>query len=249
MRVVGPLMKHSALFVIAILALPFALMLRKAVTADGPAPANPAEERKARSRSRGERIAKASFATLAIAAVVTVGVSYAHDTRLELSPPERIFEKGVLRIPVAAVSDGKLHRFAMKSKGKLLRFIVIRKDKQKDEYAVAMDACTICNDKGYGQIGERIVCLNCLAEINPESIGEGGGCNPIPLVFARDHDDLRINSEHLEVNESYFKSGFRFTAKCPGCRMEFDLEEAGGCGADGKYYCKMPGCAPDRRPR
>jgi FTR1 family protein len=249
MRVVGPLMKHSALFVIAILVLPFALLLRKAVAAE-PAPLNPAEERKVRAQSRGERIAKATFATLAIAAVVTIGVSYAHETRLELTPPERIFDgDGEIRVPLADVSDGKLHRFAAKVKGKLLRFIVIRKDKEKDDYAMAMDACTICNDKGYGQIGERIVCINCLAEINPESIGESGGCNPIPFAFTRVQDTLVAAVKDLEVHASYFKSGARFLVKCPGCQMEFDVEEAGGRGPDGRYYCRMPGCAPDRRPK
>src|SRR6185295_10420872 len=86
MRVVGPLMKHSTLFVIAVLVLPFVFMLRKAAAA---APTgNEAEDRKERAQSRTEKTAKIAFSVMAIGIIAAVGVSYAHETKgLVLSEP------------------------------------------------------------------------------------------------------------------------------------------------------------------
>ena len=48
-------------------------------------------------------------------------------------------------------------------------------------YAVALDACQICGRVGYRQEGQNVICRNCGAEIYIPSIGERGGCNPIPV--------------------------------------------------------------------
>jgi high-affinity iron transporter len=240
MRVVGPLMKHSTLFVIAVLVLPFFFLLRRTAA---PAPTgNQAEDRKARAASRSERIAKGAFATLAIGAVLAVGVSYAHESKqLVLSDPEEIFEATPeIVVPLAWVSDDKLHRFGLRADGKLLRFLVVRKDEKKAEYAVTMDACSICSDWGYVQLGERILCRNCVAEINRSSIGESGGCNPIPLTPqpARRADALVIKLDSLLAHASFFRTGQRVVVKCAGCGMELDAVRAGR--ANGKWYCDMP---------
>jgi FTR1 family protein len=241
MRIVGPLMKHSTLFVIAVLVLPFFFMLRKAAA---PAPTgNEAEDRKARAQSRTEKTAKAAFAVLAMGAIVAVGVTYAHETKqLVLSDPEAIYDAAPeIVVPVASVSDDKLHRFGLRAEGKLLRFLVIRKDEKKEEFAATMDACTICNDWGYVQLGERILCRNCVAEINRASIGESGGCNPIPLKHERRGGDLVIKLDAMLAHASFFKTGQRFIRNCAECRMEFDVEKASGR-KDGKWYCDMKPC-------
>src|SRR5258706_10060691 len=59
MRVVGPLMKHSTLFVIAVLVLPFFFLPRRAA-APGPT-GNKAEDRKIRAQSRATRAATTTF--------------------------------------------------------------------------------------------------------------------------------------------------------------------------------------------
>ncbi len=245
MRVVGPLMRNSALFVLAILVLPFALLFRRAVAAPAPTatPANPAEERKERALSRGERAAKAVFAALAIFSVGALGYAYVEQAAgLELSDPERVFEAAPeILVPVHEVADGKLHRFAVPSGGNLLRFLVLLKDKEKGEHATTMDACTICFDKGYVQQGPQILCRNCVAEINPVSFGEPGGCNPIPVRHERRGADLVLRLEDLQVNAAFFTTGERFEKTCPACAMKFPLEAA-GARKDGKVYCRMPEC-------
>jgi len=242
MRVVGPLMKHSSLFVILVLVLPFALMLKRAATAAAPASAaNEAEERKARVQSRAERTARGVFAVLAIGAVAAIGVVYVHESKgLVLTEPERIYEAAAeIAVPVSAVSDGKLHRFGLRAEGKLLRFLVLRVDEKEDRYGTAMDACTICNDWGYVQMGERILCRNCVAEINGPTVGQGGGCNPIPMKHERRGADLVMKLDALTVHATFFKTGQRITVRCSVCQMDEDIEKAGQ--VNGKWHCAMPG--------
>jgi FTR1 family protein len=241
MRIAGPLMKHSTLFVILVLVLPFFFMLRKAA-----APAvtgNEAEDRKTRAQSRTEKSARAAFAVLAIGVIVAVGVTYAHETtQLVLSDPEAIYEAAPeIVVPIASVSDDKLHRFGLKAGGKLLRFLVLRKDEKKEDFATTMDACTICNDWGYVQLGERMLCRNCVAEINRASIGESGGCNPIPIKHERRGGDLVIKLDAMLAHASFFKTGQRFFRVCEVCAMKFDLEDQ-GTRVNGKWCCPMPQC-------
>lgn len=246
MSVVGPLMKHSALFVIAVLILPFLLMIRRAAAAPAPAAANPAEERKERAQSRAERIAKGAFAAIGILVIVTLGVAWARETGgMVLSDPEIVFDaQPEIVVPLEKVADGKLHRFGLRHGGKLLRFLVKKKD--KDEYGTAMDACTICSDKGYVELGERILCLNCSAEINAPTIGEGGGCNPIPVKHERRGGAIVLRLDDLTAHAPFFKSGVRFEKKCPVCQMAFDLQDAGGQ-VDGTWHCRMPECGKKLR--
>ena len=241
MRVVGPLMKHSTLFVLAVLVLPFVFLLNKPAAAEAPS-GNEAEDRKRRAQVRTDRLATKVFATLAIGAIVAVGYTYAHETReLVLSDPEAVYEAAPeILVPIASVSDEKLHRFGVKAEGKLLRFLVIRKDEKKEEFATAMDACTICNDWGYVQLGERVLCRNCVAEINRSTIGEPGGCNPIPVRHERRGGDLVIKMDALAVNASYFKTGQIVTVRCAQCGMAEDVDKA--VRANGKWYCSMKDC-------
>lgn len=243
MRIVGPLVKHSVLFVIAVLVLPFALLLRRAVTAEAPA-ANPAEERKARARSRGERIAKAAFSLVGIGVIVTLGVAWAHESGgLVLTPPEALFEPAPeILIPVESVSDDKLHRFAIRAEGKLLRFLVIRKKiKDREEFGSAMDACVMCWDKGYAQKGDRLICLNCAAELSASSLGEGEGCNPIPVKHERRGNALVIPLDKLTAHAGWFTSGLVFEKTCDGCGRPFPLDKAGGQ-IGGKWCCLSADC-------
>ena len=241
MRIVGPLMKHSTLFVIAVLTLPFAFLLRGSRSPEASA-GNEAEDRKVRAQARTERRAKKVFATLAIGAIAAVGYAYAHETKqLVLSEPEAVYEAAPeILIPVAAVSDDKLHRFGLKADGKLLRFLVIRKDEKKGDFATTMDACTICNDWGYVQLGDRVLCRNCVAEINRSSIGQAGGCNPIPIRHERRGENLVIQLDSMTAHAAFFKTGQRVTVTCSTCGMQEDADKA--IRINGKWVCSMDEC-------
>jgi uncharacterized membrane protein len=49
----------------------------------------------------------------------------------------------------------------------------------------ALDVCDICQPKGYAQMGAGYVfCKYCKTPIPSSTVGQPGGCNPIPLPEA-----------------------------------------------------------------
>lgn len=238
MRIAGPIIRNNVFFVIAILILPFALLIGSSVQA-APA-ANPADERKERAMSRAGRLGRIGFASIAIVTIGLLGWTYAHEKKgLEMEPPTVVFAKdGAVTIATADLDDKKLHRYGVKIGDTLVRFLAIRID---DKYVTTFDACEICKDLGYVQQGDRVVCLNCTADINGATLGEGGGCNPIPLPSGVKGAFVRIEIAELTKRKEMFQN--RFEAQCPKCKMKFGLQDAGAV-VDGQPRCSMKECQP-----
>ncbi len=110
-----------------------------------------------------------------------------------------------MRIPVASVSDGVLHRFELDDAGVSVRFIVI--EKPDHTLATAFDACQICGAKGFYQKGPNVICKNCASAIVTGTIGTKGGCNPIPLQSRVDGGMLVIDEGALEHESKRFAKG------------------------------------------
>ena len=104
-----------------------------------------------------------------------------------LSPATEVsFTNGQVKIPLAQVSDGDLHRFQAQENGTEIRFWLYQKPDGK--IATVFDACEICGAVGFYKSGNGVVCKNCAAPINPQSVGTAGGCNPIPLKATQTAD-------------------------------------------------------------
>lgn len=209
MATVGPLVRNNVLFVIAILGLPLIIFLNPgkltAVSGRGDESANPAERRKllasAQRQQRWQRVA--GIFGIVIISFLCLDFVYARGPAT-LSPAEPVTPQGQLvQFPVAKFDDGQLHRFSFDENGRKLRFFVIKV--APDRLGVAFDACENCGDQGYYQENQMIFCLNCVAEINPATIGIGGGCNPIALAHAVANDTLRIATDDLRAGMKYFK--------------------------------------------
>ena len=114
---------------------------------------------------------------------------------------EITFVNGQVTIPKSEVADGDLHRYSATVNGNKLRFLLYRKP--NGEVATVYDACTICGAVGFYKTSSGITCKNCAAPINPQSVGEAGGCNPVPLKFKVVGDSIVITTadlaEHAEV--------------------------------------------------
>jgi uncharacterized membrane protein len=78
-----------------------------------------------------------------------------------------------------------------------------------------LDACVVCGAHGYVERKGRLVCLACAADINPATIGTGGGCNPIPLRYRDDGGDLVIALHDLAAERPAFKSAAAKTPAAP----------------------------------
>ncbi len=199
MALVGPIVKNNALFLIGVLMIPALVLLIPGQTKDSVESASAAERRLQLAQKRRNRMWRSAAAFLSILIVCFIALDFVYGQNRKLSEPVPVTSvDGKIEIPVTQVSDGNLHRFILSDTG--VRFIIMKTDK----LYVAFDACEICGGKGYVQESGALICLNCAADINPSTIGSGGGCNPIPLAAAIGSDMVVIRLEDLKQRESIF---------------------------------------------
>jgi uncharacterized membrane protein len=113
------------------------------------------------------------------------------------------FENGSATISTASLEKGTMERYATRLDGVTTRFVLYRKP--DGAVAAVFDACTICGSAGYFVSAEGLICKNCAAPINPESVGTAGGCNPIPIAAAISGDAVTITQTQIAAGEAYFK--------------------------------------------
>ena len=200
MAVIGPIVSNDVFFFITILALAALMILfdwrsRQSI----PLPADSlssAEHRKLLWQAKRDKMWTGAVCASSFLFVLMVTAQFLYaKNQTELSPSTVISEQsGVVRIPVASVSDGNLHRFTYSAGDTHARFIVI---KTGDRIATALDACVICGSQGYYQNGPNVFCKNCSAAIYPPTIGIAGGCNPVPLSSTVEGSDIVIPVSEL----------------------------------------------------
>lgn len=123
----------------------------------------------------------------------------------ELAPAEEMIMSGVqILIPLNQVDDGHLHRFEYTTKENVkMRFIVVLKN--ETSYGVGLDACDICGATGYYERNDEIVCKLCDVVMNRSTIGFKGGCNPVPLNYSIENNQMVIQQADLDVEQSRFE--------------------------------------------
>ena len=99
------------------------------------------------------------------------------------------------------ISDGFLHKFFFEKDGELIRFLVIKKP--DGNFGVTLDACEICEPDGYAQLGPDLFCKYCGTPIPILTVGESGGCNPIPLEFDIEENEIILDVK--KIKEEYEK--------------------------------------------
>ncbi|HEX5760434.1 MAG TPA: Fe-S-containing protein [Thermoanaerobaculia bacterium] len=182
MAAVGPLVRNEFFFLLAVLILPLLMLLvpgRDARPGEAPHAAAARLQRAAERRQRRGRLLGGALG-VAILVVLGAGLVYGRPS-LELSPAAPVVPgpDGAVRIPLAGLAEGKLARFRAELPEGVVRFVAIRLGER--EVATAFDACLICGARGYAQDGAEVSCLHCGSAIYPPSIGQPGGCNPVPL--------------------------------------------------------------------
>jgi FTR1 family protein len=206
MALIGPIVRNEAFFLITILALA-ALMVLFEVKRREPArlPDSPAQRRKALWSARRERFWMASVYASSFLFIVLVTAEFIYAKSVSaLSPATEVsFVNGQVSIPLNQVSDGDLHRYAANENGIEVRFWMYRKPDGK--IATVFDACEICGAVGFYKGPEGVVCKNCAAPINPQSVGMAGGCNPIPLAADVTSDSIIIKEADLAAHARLFQ--------------------------------------------
>src|SRR5579872_1770366 len=206
MSIIGPIVRNDLFFFVTIFALAALMVLFDAKRREpAAAPASPAERRKAAWSARRERLWMASVYVFSFVfiAMLTAEFVYAK-SQSALSPSTEVtFTNGQVTIPLAQVGDGDLHRYEAKENGIAIRFWLYQKPDGK--IATVFDACEICGAVGFYKSGNGVICKNCAAPINPQSVGTAGGCNPIPLKATQTQDSVIIQEVDVAAGSRAFE--------------------------------------------
>ncbi len=205
MAIIGPIVSNDWFFFVTIFALAALMVLLDAKRREpAPVSASAAERRKAAWTARRERLWMASVYTFSFVFIVMVTAEFIYSKSVSaLSPATEVsFVNGQVKIPLAQVSGGDLHRFQAKENGIEVRFWLYQKPDGK--IATVFDACEICGAVGFYKSGNGVVCKNCAAPINPQSVGTAGGCNPIPLKAMQTADTIIIEETDIAAGSRIF---------------------------------------------
>jgi high-affinity iron transporter len=206
MAIVGPIVANDWFFFVTIFALA-ALMVLFEVKRREPAAvsASAAERRKAAWSIRRERLWMASVYASSFLFILLVTAEFIYAKSLSAPSPatEATFVNGQVSIPLAQVSGGDLHRFSARENGVDIRFWLYQKPDGK--IATVFDACQICGGVGFYKGPNGVVCKNCAAPINPQSVGTAGGCNPIPLNATLASDSVVIQEADIAAGARVFQ--------------------------------------------
>jgi high-affinity iron transporter len=206
MALIGPIVRNDFFFFVTILALAALMVLfevkrREPVTAD----VTGAARRKAIWTARRERLWMASVYASSFLFIVLVTAEFIYAKSVSaLSPATFVtFTNGQTSIPLAQLADGELHRYAATERGIEVRFWLYQKPDGK--VATVFDACEICGPVGFYKGPNGVVCKNCAAPINGQSVGMAGGCNPIPLQATTTTDAVVVSEANIAAGTRYFE--------------------------------------------
>ena len=193
MQYIGPIVRNDLFFFVTMLALAALMILmeqKRRIPAALAADATPAERRKAEWSQRREKfwmtaVISASFLFIFLS---TAEFIYAKSsTALSATNPVTLVGEQVT-VPVTDITadtgESKLHRYGVhvedgNGHSTEVRFLLFKKP---DGNIVSVaDACTICGPVGFYMGSQGIICKMCASPLNAASMGQPGGCNPIPL--------------------------------------------------------------------
>jgi high-affinity iron transporter len=211
MALIGPIVRNDYFFPVTMLAL-VALMILLEYGRRKPAAATTtsvlvtkAEERKQQWTARREKLWANLVVTSAFVFIFMVTAEFIYAKSVTaLSPATEVSfdSSGRAVIPTKDIAEGDLRRYSVDVSGVNMRFLLYRKPDGK--IASIFDACQICGSVGFYKTSTGIVCKNCAAPINPQSVGQPGGCNPIPLHSTDEGDSVVINITDLKPQLAQF---------------------------------------------
>lgn len=206
MALIGPIVRNNFFFPVTILVLAALMVLLeyRRRKPEAVAAATKAEERKLQWSARRERWWAALVCGTAFIFIIMITAEFIYaKSASALSPATEVtFIDGKVTIPASAVSNGDLQRYSANINGTEIRFLLYKKP--NGEIATVYDACTICGAVGFYKNGNQIICKNCSAPVNGQSVGQPGGCNPIPLKSIMVGDKVVITASDLSQEAAQF---------------------------------------------
>ena len=206
MAIIGPIVRNDLFFFVTIFALAALMVLFEAKRRQPVAEASsPAERRKAAWSARRESLWMASVyaSSFLFIVLVTAEFIYTKSVSAALPATQVSFVNGQTTIPLKQIYDGEIHAFQARENGVDVRFWLYQKPDGK--IATVLDACEICGAVGFYKSSTGVVCRNCAAPINPQSVGMPGGCNPVPLKATVTADSVIISELDLAAGAHFFE--------------------------------------------
>src|SRR5262249_53014957 len=206
MAVIGPIVRNDFFFPVTMLALVVLMVLleyRRRKPEGAPA-GSKADERKQEWTALREGRWAIAVCVTAFVFISTITAKFIYAEEPAISPATAIAAgaNGKLVISTRDLPQGELQRYSADVNGAKVRFLLYRKPDNK--VAVVFDACQICGGIGFSKTAGGLVCKNCAAPINPQSVGQPGGCNPIPLQATQDGDTVEISLADLAKQAGQF---------------------------------------------
>jgi len=211
LAVIGFIVKDSTstLVLIALVALPVVSMLPElrlrpqalSMLPDETAP----ERRKRLAELYRVRNWQAALVSITLVMVLPLGTAAYAMGRAGYRPAPNavtVQDDGMVHVPVEGLVTGQLNLYLYQGTEVNVTFMVIKRD--EDDFAVALNACGICPPRGYHQEGQTLICDNCNAPINMETVGMPGGCNPIPLAASIAGGEVLVAAGDLEIVQTVF---------------------------------------------
>jgi high-affinity iron transporter len=208
MRVIGPIVRNDLFFFVTMLALAGLMMLmeyKRRTPVPLPEDATAADRRKVAWWARREKMWMSAVVATSFVFIFlsTAEFIYAKSTTA-LSPTTAVTLVGSeVTVPTAEVNDDQLHRYGVRvddGKGDggtiEVRFLLFRKPDGK--IVSVADACQICGPVGFYIGSEGVTCKMCASPLNAASMGQAGGCNPIPLKSTVTGSQVTIEAADLK---------------------------------------------------
>jgi FTR1 family protein len=209
MATIGPIVRNEVFFFAVILGAAALAVLREWQAARKPAESaevNAAERRLKEYEYQRQRRWSFRAAVLCVTVVLMLAAEFVYARALDRPAPAHTLaaQSGSVRIPLSELTDASLHYYTADVNNSVVRFLVIHKT--NGDYVTALDACQICGAKGFRQEGQNVVCRNCGAAIYIPSIGQQGGCNPIPLKSRVEGGEVVVDLSDLASSASAIHS-------------------------------------------
>ena len=209
MALIGPIVRNDYFFPVTMLALVALMILleyrrRKPEGAPAVSKANKAEARKQEWTAQRERRWAITACVTAFIFIFMVTAEFIYAQGVTISPATDLQPdtNGKVMVSTKTLTEGDLQRYSVDVKGTKVRFLLYRKPDGK--VASVFDACQICGGVGFYKGASGLICKNCAAPINPQSVGQSGGCNPIPLESTPDGDSVVISITDLAKQTGQF---------------------------------------------
>jgi high-affinity iron transporter len=206
MRYIGPIVRNDLFFFVTMVALAGLMILmeqRRRVPVALPAEATAAEKRRAAWSARREKMWMTGVVVTSFLFIFLSSAEFIYaksSTALSETTPVTLVGDQVT-VPASQIDDDKLHRFGVhvddgNGRSPEVRFLLYKKP--NGTIVSVADACSICGPVGFYIGSQGITCKMCASPLNPASMGEPGGCNPIPLKSTQSAGQIVIAAADLK---------------------------------------------------